>query len=108
MSVVQTIQEKFSARLVYGDPVESNGTLVVPAARVRGGGGGGAEEGRGEGGGFGVSAMPSGAWIVDAGGATWKPAINVGLVVAASSLVAIVYLCYRWRIALARAKHQLS
>ena len=108
MSVAESIQEKFSAGLVYGDPVESNGTVVLPAARVRGGGGGGAEEGGGEGGGFGLSAMPSGAWIVDGDGAKWKPAIDVGLFVAGGYLVAIVYFYFRWRIERARAKYRPS
>ncbi|MFT7866409.1 MULTISPECIES: hypothetical protein [Amycolatopsis] len=30
-----TARDLFSARLVYGDPVERDGTVVIPAAAVR-------------------------------------------------------------------------
>ena len=41
MKLVDNIQERFTARLVYGDMVEQDGLIVIPAIRVMGGGGGG-------------------------------------------------------------------
>ncbi|MEQ0559883.1 hypothetical protein ABJI51_12425 [Amycolatopsis sp. NEAU-NG30] len=74
-------RDLFSARLVYGDPVERDGTVVIPAAAVSGGGGGGGD-GTGalpvrEGAGFGVFARPSGAFVVRGDKVVWVPAVDV-------------------------------
>ncbi|WP_410564876.1 hypothetical protein [Amycolatopsis sp. cmx-4-61] len=91
--MVTAAREVFSARLVYGDPVESAGTVVIPAATVFGGGGGGDADALPirEGAGFGVFARPAGAFVVRDGGVTWVPAVDVtrlGLV-AAVAVVAL-------------------
>lgn len=77
-SIVRDLGEHASVRSVYGDPIEADGTTVVPVARVgygfgggigRGGaetageaaaGEGGTGEGQGGGGGGGVTARPVG------------------------------------------------
>ncbi len=103
MGTVNQIQEQFSAGIVYGDPVESDGTVVVPAARVFGGGGGGSDPNLGEGGGFGLMAMPAGAWVIKGGDAEWKPAIDVTAIVLGAQLVGLSYLLFSWLKARAKA-----
>ena len=71
-------QESISARRVYGEPVERDGTTVIPAASVRGGGGGGGDNENNGGGGFGLMARPVGAYVIKPDGdVSWEPAIDV-------------------------------
>jgi uncharacterized spore protein YtfJ len=71
-------RDLFSAKLVYGEPVERDGVVVVPAAAVcGGGGGGGADAPVREGAGFGVFARPVGAFVVQNGRVRWVPAVDV-------------------------------
>jgi len=61
---------------IFGDPVERDGTTVIPVARVRwgvGGGGGAAPEGSGSGGGGGVAAEPVGYIEITSAGASFRP-----------------------------------
>ena len=79
--VASAARDVFSARLVYGEPVERDGTVVIPAAAVCGGGGGG-EDDTGtlpvrEGAGFGVFARPVGAFVVRGESVIWVPAVDV-------------------------------
>jgi uncharacterized spore protein YtfJ len=84
---------------VYGEPVEKDGLIVIPAARVAGGGGGGGghdEEGQqGEGGGFGVSARPAGVYVIKDGAVKWQPAVDPNRVVIAAAAVVIAVLVTR-------------
>ena len=73
-------RDAITVKRVYGDPIESDGVMVVPAAAVRGGGGGGGDSEHNGGGGFGVQAKPAGAWVIRDGQATWKPAIDLNRV----------------------------
>lgn len=104
MKVVEGIQERFSARIVYGEPVERNGTVTIPAARVIGGGGGGSDKEGDEGGGFGIFATPIGAWVIEDGKTTWKPSVDMPLMVIGGYVVVIAFLYFRWRIERARSK----
>ncbi|MDT7799459.1 MAG: hypothetical protein QOI78_2892 [Actinomycetota bacterium] len=72
-------REVFSAKLVYGEPVEQDGVVVIPAAAVFGGGGGGDTDALPlrEGAGFGVLARPAGAFVLRNGTAKWVPAVDV-------------------------------
>ncbi|MBE1493625.1 putative spore protein YtfJ [Amycolatopsis lexingtonensis] len=74
-------RDLFSAKLVYGEPVERDGAVVIPAAAVFGGGGGGGGDTGAlpvrEGAGFGVFARPSGAFVIRGGSVTWVPAVDV-------------------------------
>lgn len=75
--LLQGHRDAITVRRVYGDPVESDGIQVIPAAAVMGGsGGGGDSEGNG-GAGFGMSGRPVGAWVIRDGVVTWQPAIDV-------------------------------
>jgi uncharacterized spore protein YtfJ len=73
----------FSARRVFGKPVERDDVTVIPAAVIVGGGGGGSSDSKGTearadaGGGFGVYAFPVGAYVIKDGRVRWKPAIDV-------------------------------
>ncbi len=69
-------RDAMTVRRVYGDPIERDGILVIPAATVKGGGGGGGDA-ESSGGGFGAIATPAGAWVIRDGEASWQPAIDV-------------------------------
>lgn len=91
---------------VFGEPVERDGVVIIPAARIRGGGGGGGgggqnvggEEGAGEGVELGVSARPVGAFVVSGGTVAWKPAVDVTALVAVWVVTSVTYLVVRWLI----------
>lgn len=78
-------QEAMRAERVFGEPIERDGVVLVPAAEIRGGGGGGGgqdEEGSsGSGGGYGLRARPVGAWVIRDGDVRWMPAVDVGALV---------------------------
>ena len=84
------VRDAMKAQVVYGDPIERNGTLVVPAAKIRGGGGGGSDTEQNGGGGFGLSAKPAGAWIIRGDEVTWQPALDLNRVILGGQIVAIV------------------
>jgi uncharacterized spore protein YtfJ len=90
--LARKLQERFSVRTVYGDPITANGVTIVPVARVAfgfGGGGGsgrsglpGSEEagvegalgeGGGGGGGGGGVVRPVGYVEITDGGSRWVP-----------------------------------
>lgn len=72
------VRDSISVRRVYGDPIEQDGVVVIPAASVGGGGGGGGDNDENGGGGFGLRARPVGAYVIKDGEVSWKPAIDVG------------------------------
>jgi hypothetical protein len=100
--LISDARDAVSARRVYGDPYEKNGLTIIPAAAVRGGGGGGIGEHDGDetgrGGGFGLTARPSGAWIIDEGGVGWKPAVDVNRIVLGGQLIAFAAVLVTGRI----------
>ena len=102
MTLVERMQERFSAQIVYGNPIEKDGTVLLPAAWVAGGGGGGSaseESGdHGDGGGFGLLARPSGSWVVTSEGAQWVPAIDPTAILLAGSPLLMSYLRYRAKV----------
>jgi uncharacterized spore protein YtfJ len=70
------VRDAISVRRVYGDPIERDGVVLVPAAAVGGGGGGGGDNANNGGGGFGLGARPVGAYVIKDAEVTWKPAID--------------------------------
>jgi uncharacterized spore protein YtfJ len=112
--LISGTRDAVSVKRVYGDPYEKNGLTVIPAATVRGGGGGGVSDGEDSesagGSGFGLTARPSGAWIVEDGHATWKPAIDVNRIVLGGQVIALTAIVVTGRILLAqsRRRHVLS
>ncbi|MFD5096520.1 sporulation protein [Amycolatopsis thailandensis] len=86
--IVGTMRDNLTVRRVYGEPVEKDGVVLIPAASIIGGGGGGhgTEQGKeGEGGGFMLAARPVGAYVLKGGEVRWVPATDrtfLGLVFA--------------------------
>lgn len=103
-------RDAVSVKRVYGEPYEKNGLTVIPAATVRGGGGAGQGEKEGvesgAGGGFGLTARPAGAWIIEGGHADWKPAIDVNRVVVGGQAIALVAILVSGRIILAHSSRR--
>jgi len=89
--VFDGLRDLVTVKRVYGEPYEKNGLTVIPAAAVRGGGGGGRRDGEeaGDGGGLGVTARPSGAWIIQDGEVTWKPAVDANRIVLGGQIVGV-------------------
>jgi uncharacterized spore protein YtfJ len=69
-------RDAISVRRVYGESIEQDGFVVIPAAAVGGGGGGGGDSEDNGGGGFGLRARPVGAYVIKDGEVTWKPAVD--------------------------------
>jgi uncharacterized spore protein YtfJ len=78
--MVGQARDTMTVRRVYGDPIERDGTVVIPAAAVSGGGGGGggvdASGQTGAGTGFGMHARPVGAFVIRDGDVRWEPVVD--------------------------------
>lgn len=100
--------DAITVKRVYAEPYEKDGLTVIPAAVVGGGAGGGSghdEKGQeGEGGGFGVSGRPAGAYVIKDGEVRWRPAVDPNRIVSAFAMVLVAYLLSRPRMVRARAK----
>ena len=93
------VREAWSARQVFGEPVERDGVTVIPAATLIGGGGGGAGEQpskdgeagaqSGGGAGFGGLMWPTGAFEIRGDRVTWRPAIDLTRVLVMALALAI-------------------
>jgi uncharacterized spore protein YtfJ len=83
-------RDAISVRRVFGDPIEHDGVVVVPVARVGGGGGGGSDTEHNGGGGFGLGGRPVGVYVIKDGQVSWRPAVDpvrVAVVVVAALAV---------------------
>ncbi len=105
---VTSAKDAITVKRVYAEPYEKDGLTVIPAAVVGGGAGGGSghdEKGQeGEGGGFGVSGRPAGAYVIKDGQVSWRPAVDPNRIVSAVAMVLVAYLLSRPRMVRARAK----
>jgi uncharacterized spore protein YtfJ len=101
-------RDAMTVKRVYGDPIERDGIMVIPAANVKGGGGGGADKENNGGGGFGVSATPAGAWIIRDGQVEWEPAVDATRIATLGMLVAIIFLWTIRSIAKSRDKARIA
>jgi uncharacterized spore protein YtfJ len=100
--ILDQARDTMTARRVYGEPIERDGLLLVPAAAVIGGGGAGSGEsrspveggpsGEGSGGGWGGIARPAGAFVIREGRVDWQPAVDVNRIILGGQVVAIVAL----------------
>ncbi|HSR22630.1 MAG TPA: spore germination protein GerW family protein, partial [Candidatus Eisenbacteria bacterium] len=104
-----------TVRRVYGDPIERDGLVLVPAAAVRGGAGGGggeaqpaegAQPGSGFGGGWGGSARPVGAFVITGGSVSWQPAVDVNRVILGGQAIAVIALLVVGSIVRSRRRHR--
>lgn len=106
--VLSTAKDAITVKRVYAEPYEKDGLTVIPAAVIGGGAGGGAghdDKGQeGEGGGFGVSGRPAGAYVIKDGQVSWRPAVDPNRIVAIVGLVVVAYLLSRPRMVRARAR----
>jgi hypothetical protein len=90
LEILTGAQNAMTARRVFGDPVEVRGVTLLPVATI-GGGGGGGQQGEGTGGvGFGLGARPAGVYVIREGGhVSWRPALNLNLVILGGQIVAL-------------------
>ena len=94
--VLEQVRGQVGPKQVFGEPIREGETLLIPVAKVRGGGGGGdgAAEGKpgGQGVGFGLAAIPTGAFVFRQGQLTWRPAIDVNRAILGAQMVAAIAL----------------
>lgn len=99
--ILEKARDTLTVRRVFGDPIEREGILVVPVARVRGGAGAGSGEGKapegqegptgaGRGGGWGADAKPVGVFVIANGDVRWRPAVDVNRVVLGGQVALVV------------------
>ena len=82
--LIERAKDVFSIKRVFGEPIEKDGVIVIPAALVvgGGGGGGGTSEGQdGGGGGFALVARPIGVYVIKNGDVRFQPAIDIASIV---------------------------
>jgi uncharacterized spore protein YtfJ len=84
-------RDAITVQRVFGDPIESEGVTIVPAAKVVGGGGGGGDNENNGGGGFRIGARPVGAYVIKDGDVSWQPAVDVNRIVAMTFLLGLVF-----------------
>ena len=84
-------QDAITVKRVFGDPIETEGVTVIPAAKVGGGGGGGGDNENNGGGGFGLGARPVGAYVVKGDDVRWVPAVDVNRLLAFAFVVGLVF-----------------
>lgn len=105
--LLSTAKDAITVKRVYAEPYERDGLTVIPAAVVGGGAGGGtghdSKGQEGEGGGFGMSGRPAGAYVIKDGNVRWYPAVDPTRVVTAVAFVVVAYLLTRPRMARIRA-----
>ena len=108
--LISRTKDSLEAKKVYAEPYAQDGVTVIAAATLSGGAGGGTgrdEKGQeGEGGGFGLNAKPTGAYVINDGKVRWVPAVDVNRLIATMGAVAIAALLVAVRIIKLRAKNQ--
>jgi uncharacterized spore protein YtfJ len=99
--MVASAKDVITVKRIFGEPYQRDGVTVIPAAAVTGGLGAGAgtdENGRnGEGGGYGLSGRPVGAFVIKNGDVTWKPTFDSARILTTAAVVVIAYLLTRRR-----------
>lgn len=106
--VFSAARDAITVKRVYAEPYEKDGLTVIPAAIVGGGAGGGTghdQKGQeNQGGGFGMSGRPAGAYVIRDGQVDWRPAVDPNRIIAMLGLAVVAYLLTRPRMVRARAK----
>ena len=97
---IERARDVITVGRVYGDPIERDGTIVIPAAAVAGGagGGGGTDQNGNVGGGsgFGLRARPVGAFVIRDGAVRWEPVVDTEReLVVRAALVGCAFLLVR-------------
>lgn len=95
-SILERNGAALNAKTVFSEPIQSDGAVVVLAAKIGGGGGGGegtqGQASSGGGVGFGLGGKPQGAFIFRGGKVHWRPAVDVNRVILGAQVVAVVAL----------------
>jgi uncharacterized spore protein YtfJ len=108
--ITSDARDVVSAKRVYGEPYEKNGLTVIPAATITGiyrrgaGDDGSADSGGGDG--FGLTARPSGAWVLHEGSATWRPAVDVNRIIFGGQVIALIAIVVTGRILTRHSKRR--
>ena len=93
--LLSKITDDLTPRRVFGEPIERDGVMLVPVARVgagAGGGSGGRNGEEGNGGGGGIDAKGLGVFVVKDGKVTWQPAVDVTKIAVSSQLLVLAFL----------------
>src|SRR5579859_3583088 len=105
MDAIEQARASLDVKRLFGEPVVKNGVTVIPVARLRGGAGGGEDKGQDRGGGgFGIDARPTGAFVIRGDEVRWQPALDLNRVILGGQLVAIAALLVVRSILRARAR----
>lgn len=100
--LIASVKNSVEAKKVYAEPYEKNGVTVIAAASISGGTGGGSgrdEKGQeGEGGGFGIAAKPTGAYVIKGDEVRWVPAVDVNRLIATLGAVVVAGLFLATRV----------
>lgn len=104
-------RDSMTVSKVFGEPIERDGVVVIPVAKVVGGagaGGGtspavpGAATSEGEvgaaaagpesgfGAGYGLRATPAGVYVIRDGRVTWEPSVDTGMLAVQRTLVILI------------------
>ncbi len=111
--IIDRARDLVTVNRVYGSPIEQDGVMLVPAAKIGGGGGAGEgtqPEGKGDGsgGGLGLRARPAGAFVIEHGEVTWRPAVDVNRAIMAGAAVMLAGVLAGWSVARARSRMGLE
>ncbi|RSZ66048.1 sporulation protein [Corynebacterium hylobatis] len=110
--LTEAVKDILTVRRVFGEPVETDGALVIPVARVSGGSGVGFGSGssdrpdsdkpddndgsggrpgseEGGGGGFGVNVKADGIYLIRDGEAQWVPALDFNRLAASGMMLGL-------------------
>ncbi|HEY3894005.1 MAG TPA: sporulation protein [Pseudonocardiaceae bacterium] len=95
--IAARLGEVIGASKVFGEPIERGNVTIVPVFRVSGAGGSGGGSdgdsgGQGFGGGLRCGSRPVGAYVLEPGSVSWKPAVDVNQAIIAGAAVAITAL----------------
>src|SRR5690348_14525692 len=85
------VRDSLTVRRVFGDPIEQDGVVVIPAAKVGGGGGGGGDSEDNGGGGFGIGAKPVGVYVIKDGEVGWRPAVDANRMITFAFVLGLVF-----------------
>jgi uncharacterized spore protein YtfJ len=87
--ILEQARDALTVRRVFGEPIEREGVLVVPVAKVMGGAGSGSGE-EGGGGGWGGAAAPAGVYVIDGQNVSWQPAVDVNRAIVGGQVAFVV------------------
>jgi uncharacterized spore protein YtfJ len=112
--VLAQARDQMTVKRVFGDPIERDGTTVIPVANVIGGAGAGggdmaargtmgetgdgatdgegsdAPGGSGYGAGYGLRATPAGAYVIRNGEVEWQPAVDLARLSLQRAVVVVI------------------